>query len=48
MPAGVTILDGGTLGLELVPYASEASRVLFLDAVNAAATPGTLARMTGG
>ena len=47
LPAGVTILDGGTLGLELVPYASDASRLLFLDAVNAAVPPGTLTRMTG-
>ena len=29
VPAGVTILDGGTLGLELMPYVSDASRVLF-------------------
>jgi hydrogenase maturation protease len=47
VPAGVTILDGGTLGIELVPYASDASRVLFLDAVNSGAAPGTLTRMTG-
>jgi hydrogenase maturation protease len=47
MPAGVTILDGGTLGLELMPYISDASRVLFLDAVNSGEAPGTLARMTG-
>jgi hydrogenase maturation protease len=37
VPAGVTILDGGTLGLELLPYVSDASRVLFLDAVNSGA-----------
>ncbi len=47
VPAGVAILDGGTLGLELLPYACEASRLLLLDAVNSQATPGTLARMTG-
>jgi len=47
VPAGVTILDGGTLGLELVPYVSDASRVLFLDAVNSGEAPGTLTRMTG-
>src|SRR5208282_2125075 len=45
--AGVTILDGGTIGLELVPYASDASRVLLLDAMNSGEAPGTLARMTG-
>jgi hydrogenase maturation protease len=47
LPAGVTILDGGTIGLELIPYASDASRVLLLDAMNSGKAPGTLARMTG-
>ncbi|MFZ0737178.1 MAG: HyaD/HybD family hydrogenase maturation endopeptidase [Candidatus Acidiferrales bacterium] len=47
VPAGVTILDGGTIGLELIPYASDASRVLLLDAMNSGSAPGTLARMTG-
>jgi hydrogenase maturation protease len=47
VPAGVTILDGGTIGLELIPYASDASRVLLLDAINSGKAPGTLARMTG-
>ena len=47
VPAGVTILDGGTIGLELIPYASDASRVLLLDAMNSGEAPGTLARMTG-
>jgi hydrogenase maturation protease len=46
-PAGVTILDGGTIGLELVPYACDASYVLLLDAMNSDQAPGTLARMTG-
>jgi len=47
VPASVTILDGGTIGLELLPYVSEARRVLFLDAMNSGSAPGTLARMTG-
>jgi hydrogenase maturation protease len=47
VPAGVTILDGGTLGLELLPYASDAPLLLFLDAVNADGAPGKLTRMTG-
>lgn len=47
VPAGVTILDGGTFGLELAPFVSDASRVLFLDAVNSDTEPGTLTRMTG-
>lgn len=47
MPANVTILDGGTIGLELVPYASDSSRVLLLDAMDSGNVPGTLARTTG-
>ena len=47
VPPGVTILDGGTIGLELVPYAADASRVLLLDAMNSGQAPGTLARMLG-
>ncbi len=47
LPAGVSILDGGTMGLELGPFVSDAFRVLILDAVNAGETPGTLTRMTG-
>ncbi len=48
VPKGVKILDGGTIGLELLPYLSGASRILFLDAVNSGSAPGTLTRMTGG
>jgi hydrogenase maturation protease len=47
VPAGVTILDGGTIGLELIPYACDASYILILDAINSGQAPGALARMTG-
>lgn len=47
VPAGVTILDGGTLGLELIPYLSGASRLLLLDAVDAGEKPGTAFRLAG-
>ena len=47
VPSSVTVLDGGTLGLELLPYISDASRILFLDAVNSGSIPGTRVRMTG-
>jgi hydrogenase maturation protease len=47
LPAGVSIIDGGTMGLELGPFVSDASRVLILDAVNTGEIPGTLTRMTG-
>ena len=45
-PPGVKVLDGGTLGLELLSYVSDATRVLFLDAVNTGEAAGTLSRMT--
>lgn len=47
VPLGVTILDGGTLGLGLVPYVWDAARVLLLDAMNSGNEPGTLARLAG-
>ncbi len=47
LPAGVSILDGGTFGLELAPLVSDASHLLFLDAVNSGEAPGTLTRMSG-
>ncbi len=47
-PPQVRLLDGGTLGLELLPYLEEAERVLVLDAVAAEGPPGTLVRLDGG
>ncbi|MGA8037015.1 MAG: hydrogenase maturation protease [Candidatus Acidiferrales bacterium] len=47
VPVGITVLDGGTMGPELASYASNASHVLILDAMNSGSPPGTLARMTG-
>ena len=46
LPANVSVLDGGTLGLELLAYVCDATRVLFLDAVDIGKSPGTLSRMT--
>lgn len=43
----VQILEGGTLGLDLLPYVAEASRLIVVDAVEMGAEPGTLARMEG-
>ncbi|GBC83862.1 Hydrogenase 2 maturation protease [bacterium HR11] len=42
----VTYLDGGTLGLSLLPYLEEATRLLFLDAIRADAPPGTVLRVS--
>jgi hydrogenase maturation protease len=46
-PPGAQVLDGGTLGLSLLPWLMDADEVLLLDAVSADARPGTLIRLTG-
>jgi len=47
-PPEVQVMDGGTLGLSLLPYVEDASCVLVIDAVQAHEPPGTLLRLTGG
>lgn len=44
---GVLAVDGGTLGLDLLPLVERAERVLMLDAVRADGPPGTLVRLEG-
>jgi hydrogenase maturation protease len=46
-PDAVRVLDGGTLGLSLLPYVEAAERVLLLDAIQADEPPGTLVRLEG-
>jgi len=46
-PAGVTVIDGGTLGLSLLPWVEDAARVLLIDAVRADAPAGTFVRLEG-
>lgn len=46
-PAGVTVLDGGTLGLDLLPRLEGVDRLLVVDAVETGRAPGTLVRLTG-
>ena len=46
-PPGVSVLDGGTLGLALLPYLEDAAHVILVDAVRADAAPGTLVRLEG-
>jgi hydrogenase maturation protease len=41
----VEFLDGGVLGLNLLPLVEEASHLLILDAINARKEPGTLIEM---
>jgi hydrogenase maturation protease len=38
----VELIDGGVLGLDLLPLVEECSHLLVLDAVNAGAAPGSL------
>jgi hydrogenase maturation protease len=47
IPEGVTLIEGGTLGLALLPYVSGATRWLVLDAVDVAASPGTIVQLAG-
>jgi hydrogenase maturation protease len=46
-PGDVEVLDGGTLGLDLLPYVEGADRLLVVDAVEIGADPGTLVRLEG-
>lgn len=41
-------LDGGTWGMNLLPFIEAAERVLVLDAIDAARPPGTLIRLADG
>lgn len=44
-PKEVQVLDGGTLGLDLLPYVQDTSRLVVVDAVQANKPPGTLVRL---
>ena len=46
-PREVQVIDGGTLGLNLLSYVEDASRLLVIDAVEAGKPPGSLVRLTG-
>jgi hydrogenase maturation protease len=47
LPGDVTLIDGGTHGLELLAYVRDASRLLLLDAVDVGERPGSFVRMAG-
>ncbi len=47
VPADVSFIEGGTKGLELLPYVAGAARLLVLDAVDVGAVPGSLVRIAG-
>jgi hydrogenase maturation protease len=47
MPVSVSLVDGGTLGLDLLHPLHGATHLLALDAIDAGAAPGTLLRFAG-
>lgn len=47
LPEGVRLLDGGTLGLSLLPYVQSAPDLVLIDAVRGDGPPGTLVRLEG-
>ena len=46
-PAGVTVVDGGTLGLDLLPMLERVKKLLIIDAIDMGAKPGDLFRLAG-
>lgn len=46
-PEETQVMDGGTLGLDLLPYVEDASHLVVVDAAQAGKLPGTLLRLTG-
>ena len=47
LPDEVLALDGGTLGLSLLPLVDSAAQVILVDAIAADGPPGTLVRLEG-
>ncbi len=46
-PERVQVLDGGTLGLDLLPYLEGLASLVIVDAVQADREPGSLVRLAG-
>lgn len=47
MPAGVTLIDGGTSAMEMLDELSDLDHLIVVDAINAGKPPGTLVRIEG-
>ena len=47
VPADVSLVEGGTLGLELLSYVWDCARLIVIDAIDVGEPPGTLVRMSG-
>lgn len=46
-PPGVTLLDGGTLGLDLLPRLEGVELLVVVDAIESGNVPGTVVRLAG-
>lgn len=46
-PPEVRVLDGGTLGLDLLPYLEGVENLVIVDALDIGAAPGTVRRLSG-
>ena len=47
LPSEVSAIDGGTMGLDLLPYLDGITHLLILDAVHGSRPPGALVRLEG-
>ena len=47
LPPGVELLDGGTLGLSLLPHLLDSRRAILIDAIAAEGPPATLVTLAG-
>jgi hydrogenase maturation protease len=47
VPEGVSVMDGGTQGLYLLPYVQGAKRLIVFDAIDYGLPPGTMKRVEG-
>jgi hydrogenase maturation protease len=45
VPPEVELVDGGTWGMNLLPVIEDAARLILIDAIDVAATPGTPVRL---
>jgi hydrogenase maturation protease len=47
LPEGLELIDGGTMGLDLLPYVEGLDKLLIVDAANLGEPPGTIRLMEG-
>lgn len=47
VPSSIQLVDGGVMGLDLLPYLEDLSTLLVIDAVQTGQPPGTLIRLEG-